>query len=169
MTTFSWRKCSPLVLGIVAGGPAWALEDIAERCESALSSGDRAAFEAVVDAIRPRKDVFDIDARKRVEACLSQGFGEPWEYSFPDRAWLSVAEAQGRLADREAAEDAAAQKEAESAAEAARQERMREENAQRVAELVYTSCVVLLDRDEIAAMTNQVCVESFLANGLPQP
>ncbi|MFP5479895.1 MAG: hypothetical protein ACLGIE_09435 [Alphaproteobacteria bacterium] len=40
-------------------------------------------------------------------------------------------------------------------------------NAERVATLVYLSCTDLLARDQVAAMTNQVCVDSFLTNGLP--
>lgn len=136
------------------------LNDIAEKCESALSSGDPAAMEAVLEAVRPRRDVNEVASRKRVEACLSKGFGEPWEYSFPEREWLSVADAQARLqAKRDAKaneERAKAQSEADRAA-----------NASRVAELVYSSCTALFRRDQVAAMTNELCVETFLRVGLP--
>lgn len=162
-----WWQVVALFLWFGAAGPAAALEAVAERCEAALASGDPTDFEAVVDAIRLRKDVFDIDARKRVEACLSEGFGEPWEYSFPESEWLSVAEAKARAADREAAKAAAAQALADADAAAAQAAADRQVNAERVATLVYLSCTDLLARDQVAAMTNPVCVDSFLANGLP--
>ncbi len=33
--------------------------------------------------------------------------------------------------------------------------------------MVYASCAELLGRDQVAAMTNELCVETFLTNGLP--
>lgn len=148
------------LLGLLLCGPASALEALADRCDAALEADDRAAFDAVVEAVRPRKDVFDIEVRKRVEACLSRGLGEPWEYSFPESAWLPVAEAQAR----QKARGDAARAEALSAADA---EARRMENIKRVATMIYQSCSALLSRDQVAAMTNQLCVDTFLENGLP--
>lgn len=149
-----------LVLCILPGNPASALTDIAEQCEAALASGDLAEMEAVLEAVRPRRDVNEIAPRKRVEVCLSEAFGEPWEYSFPEREWLPVSEAEARL---EARRDA---KRAEKRS-AAKTEADRLENIDRVATLVYASCSTLFARDQVAAMTNQLCVETFLDNGLP--
>lgn len=156
-----------LIVCLLGAGPAAALEAVADSCEAALASGDRAAFDAAVDAIRPRKDVFDTELRQRVEACLSKGFGEPWAYSFPESEWLPVAEEQRRADQRTAAKAATTAADAEAADRAARAEEERQHNAKRVADLVYISCTIVLKRDQVEAMTNALCVESFLANGLP--
>lgn len=151
------------VAGLLLAGlasPSHALNDLAERCEEALQSGDRIAFEEVVTALRPRKDVFATAARKRVEKCLSEGFGEPWAYSFPDSAWLSVSEAEARMTARQEAN--LAQERAKDYDEA-----QRKANVERVWMMVYASCSTLLERDQVAAMTNALCVNSFLENGLP--
>jgi hypothetical protein len=68
----------------------------------------------------------------------------------------------GRAAAKRAEADASA--DAEAAAEQAAH--LREANAERLATMVYLSCSQLLIRDQVAAMTNAVCVDSFLQNGL---
>lgn len=154
------RRPLVLAVGLWVGQPALALTELAERCEAALRADDQAAFQEVFSKLQTRKDVFVVEVRQRVEACLSAKFGEPWEYSFPDSQWLPVADAQSRLKAREDARQAASQAVADEAA-------ARTANAERVATLVYLSCTDLLARDRVAAMTNPVCVDSFLANGLP--
>ncbi len=149
-------------LTVICATPATAsvLGDLADECMAAIEAGDDAAFSAAADAIRSRDDVFDTSARKRAEACLSQGFGEPWEYWYPSEDWEPSSAIQARMTST-------AEAKAKTAAEAAEAEAARISNAAQVAELVYRSCGTLLARDEVAAMTNALCVESFLTNGLP--
>ncbi len=94
--------------------------------------------------------------------------GEPWVYSQIDRRFRNEAEAKAeRLAAYEAtlAESRAAQ-----AAEQAIAQRQRDydRNAARVATLSQDACVELFRTDQIAAMTNSVCVASFISFGLPE-
>jgi hypothetical protein len=143
------------------------LSDLADQCQSALAAGDQAGFEAAAAAIQARDDIFNAEARKRAEACLSQGYGEPWEYWFPSDSFEPSARIEARIkatSDAKLAKERAATK---AAADAADAEAARAANAERVAAMVYLSCSALLARDQEVAMTNSVCVESFLANGLP--
>lgn len=157
------------VLTGMPGAPARAdaLSDLADRCEAALAAGDDAGFRAAADAIRQRKDVFNVEARKRAEACLSTGYGESWEYWFPSESFEPRAAIDARIAATAAARQAEQDAEAAAEATAAQAEADRQANAARVAALVYVACSELLDRDEVAALTNPVCVDSFLASGLP--
>lgn len=175
-------RFSLILITLLSGLPEIAvadeLSDLSDQCIAAVEAGDAAAFEAAADAIRKRKDVFNTEARKRAESCLSTGLGEPWEYYFPESAWWPVSEIRARekaradaeVAERSAAieaEAAAMRAEAAAMAAAAAEEAERRANAARVATLVYAACEILLARDQVAAMTNQLCVESFLTNGLP--
>lgn len=60
----------------------------------------------------------------------------------------------------------------EAQAQVETEERRRREQAQDLRLDVYTrvykACSALVDRDEVLAYTNKLCVESFLANGLPE-
>lgn len=143
------------------------LLDLADQCQSALAAGDQAGFETAADAIKARDDIFNAEARKRAEDCLSQGYGEPWEYWFSSDSFEPSARIASRIkatSDAKLAEERAATK---AAADAANAEAARAANAERVATMVYFSCSTLLARDQVAAMTSSVCVDSFLANGLP--
>lgn len=143
------------------------LGDLAADCMQAVQTQDEAAFDRLSSAIMKRKDIFNTPSRELAEECLSLGFKEPWEYNYPAGQFMSSASSEARL---KAAADARSQKAQDAArrvAEEARQEAERKANAARVATLVYVSCSTLLARDEVAAMTNALCVDSFLANGLP--
>lgn len=144
-----------------------ALADLAAACTAALQAGDGTGFEAAAEAIKLRRDIFDTATRRAAEACLSRGYGEPWKYDFVSGRWLPSKVAEDRVAAAEAARVARQRAAAHSAAEAAAAEAARAQNARQVAALVYLSCSTLLSRDQLAAMTSAVCVDSFLANGLP--
>lgn len=143
------------------------LSDLADQCLAAVAGGNTSAFEQAAEAIKKRKDVFNTDARQRAEDCLSRGYGEPWEYWFPSSSFEPTAAIQARIKAVEETKTAEREAEAQAVIDAAKAEVARTANAARVAELVYGSCKILLRDDEIAAMTNQLCVDSFLANGLP--
>lgn len=146
-----------------------ALSDLADRCLAEVAAGNIPAFEETAEAIKKRKDVFNTDARERAEDCLSQGYGEPWEYWFPSSSFEPTAAIAARIRAVEEAKAAERAAEAQAAIDAAKAEVERSGNAAKVAQLVYASCTTLLRDDEVAAMTNQLCVESFLSNGLPSP
>jgi hypothetical protein len=145
------------------------LADLASQCQDAVQAGNAAAFEAIASEIVKYQNVFDTALNKAVVDCLSQGSGEPWEYDWPSGEFKSSADVVAGLRAADAAEAAKARKAAEARRLAADLAVAREENAARVATLVYAACSTLLDRDQVAAMTNPVCIESFLASGLPQP
>jgi hypothetical protein len=139
------------------------LSGLADICITALEAGDLSGFDHVAQEIRKRKDVSNAEARKRAEECLSRGYGQPWEYWFPGQRWEPSADVQAR----QRATEATKQAEADADAAAARTEADRQANAVRVAAVVHASCIDLAREDLRAAMTNSVCVDSFLANGLP--
>ena len=149
--------------------PAYASElgDLALECIAALDAGDQPGFDAAATAIKARDDVFDTEERAQAEECLTRGYGEPWEYWYASSSFEPSAAIEARI---EAASDAKVAKEravAQAAVDEAKANAAKAENAERVATMVYLSCSTLLARDEVAAMTSSVCVESFLANGLP--
>jgi hypothetical protein len=145
------------------------LSDLADQCMSAVEAGDDAAFSETAEAIKKRKDVFNTEAREKAEECLGLGYGEPWMYHFPTSRFMSVAQYDASFKIAEEAKRRTAESEEQAAAKAAEQKAAKAENAERVATMVYVACTTLLARDQVAAMTNQLCVESFLANGLPNP
>lgn len=136
------------------------LSDLADQCLAAVAAGDTSAFQEVAEAIKLRQDVFNTDARERAEACLSEGYGEPWEYWFGSSSFEPTAAIEARIEAHNDAKAAARQAEAKAVADEA-------ENTEKIATLVYLSCSNLFAQDQIAAMTNQLCVDTFLANGLP--
>lgn len=148
---------------------AQSLKDLADQCDMAVSSENKSAFSEISGKLKKRQDVFDTAVRTRIEDCLSIGYGEPWEYDWPSGSFMSSSAVAAKL---QAAKDEKARK-ARAATAAAKAEAdlqaAKDRNAARVAQLVYSSCATLLLDDQVAAMTNQLCVESFLANGLPEP
>lgn len=143
------------------------LGELADRCMMAVTANDEMAFQDAAEALKQRQDVFDTAARVKAEQCLSSGYGEPWEYWFPSDSFEPSAAIAARIKATADAKAADRQAKADAEAAAAQKEADRKSNAERVAALVYGSCATLLARDEVEAMTNQICVESFLANGLP--
>lgn len=164
------------VFGLFLTSPAQAFGEmeLAEKCRAAVAAGDDAAFKAAADELLKLRHVFDTKAVSIASECLTTGFGTEWGYSYPKGRFVSQDELD---AEEKAAEEAKAatdraiaaaraEADAEAAALAAVEAEHRA-NAQRVAELVYTSCATLLERDQVAAMTNATCIDSFLLNGLP--
>jgi hypothetical protein len=140
---------------------------LAADCMLAVEAGDDDAFTTKAAAMQQRKDTFDTMAMAMAEQCLSQGYGEPWIYYSPAGAFMSVADREARLQAGADARQRAAKAEATRLEDAAFSEAARKANSERVSAMVYTSCAILLSRDQIGAMTNAICVESFLTNGLP--
>lgn len=159
------------VLLLIASGPAAAQSpaDLADQCDAAVASGDRTAFTAVASKVVQLRNVFDTDARTRLEDCLTDGYGEPWEYDWPAGAFMSSAAVEAKLREAEVQKGREARAAAAAAQAEADLQAAKVRNANRIAALVYSSCSTLFDRDQVAAMTNQLCVDSFLSNGLPQP
>lgn len=167
MKVFLLGALALMAMSPVTPASASILGDLADECMVAVEANDDVAFKAAADAIRKRSDVFDTKALLRAEECLSRGYGEPWEYWLPASAFMTSAEVQNRLAGVAADKAAKALSEALAKVAAERVEAERIANAARVAEMVYASCSTLLGQDQVAAMTNPTCVDSFLANGLP--
>ena len=170
-----------MALGVVAlclPASADPVMDFAEQCRSAVEAGDDAAFQAAAAQLIELRHVWNTEAILIVSECLTKGFGTAWDYSYPQSRFVSedqvaaeakaAAEANAATARAAAAaERQAAERAAADLAAKAEREALRQANAAKVAELVYLSCMALLERDQVAAMTNSTCVESFLSNGLP--
>lgn len=164
------RLLGVCALVLTAGyASAQSLEDLADQCEAAVSAADQVKFDDVASRIIKRQDVFDTALRERLEDCLTDGHGEPWEYDWPAGAFMSSAAVEAKLREAEVEKGRKARAAAQAAQAEADLQTAKARNAARVAELVYASCSALLVDNQVAAMTNQLCVESFLANGLPEP
>lgn len=161
---------SAALLCAVPSAPAWAQgkQETVDRCHQALLAGDQASFAAAASEIQAWQYVYATAVVAGATACLSSGLGEPWAYSSVAGRFLPEAEIADtrarKLAAQRAAEDALERK----AAEEARLAEWRAENASNVMVAVYDSCRELLAKDRIAALTNSVCVPSFLELGLPE-
>lgn len=167
-----------LAFGLATQAHADPIMDLAEQCRSAVEAGDDAAFQAAAAQLIALRHIWNSQAISIASECLTKGYGTAWAYSVPQSRFVSkdqvdaeakvASDANAAIAQAAAEEKAAAEARAAAlvAAEAER-EALGRANAARVAELVHASCTTLLDRDQVAAMTNSVCVESFLANGLP--
>ena len=148
--------------------------DLAKECVAALEASDTPRFDLAAEAVKRSHGVLNIAARETAAACLSQGYGEPWIYHERSGQFMSEVDYAARYKAADAAlaytskvDDQNRIDEVERLAEQSRKEAARAENADRVAALVYVSCLTLFTRDRVAAMTNAVCVESFLQTGLP--
>lgn len=147
---------------------AGVFEDLVVACLAAAESGDTKAFEDFSGQLRKRKDAFDTKARDTAEDCLSIGYGEPWVFDFPTDTFMSAAAVDARQKVSEDAKRRTALADAQKRGEDAAKEIDRQLNAERVSSMVYAACLTLFDRDIVEAMTNALCVESFLANGAPE-
>jgi len=164
--------------GLATRADADPIMDLAEQCRSAVEAGDDAAFQAAAAQLVELRHVWNTEAILIGSECLTKGFGTTWAYSYPQSRFVSKdqVEAEAKAAaDANAAsaraaaiaEEQAATRVAADLAAQAEREAERQANAAQVAELVHASCTTLLERDQVAAMTNSICVESFLSNGLP--
>ncbi len=167
-----------LVLTLPTAVAADTFSDTATACLSSLDAGDSEGFEQQSAIILSWRGVFNTDALRRATDCLNRGTGTQWEYHSPTSRFTKSAD----LAEEKAATSArqmAAAIEAEKA-ELARQQQIEdtanalmeatvaaELNRNAVHQAVHGACVELLKSDDVAALTNAVCVDSFLRNGLP--
>lgn len=166
---------SPVTVIICAlffgGGPvnAASLGELVDRCEAAAKSGDQVEFGSVEGEVRALRNVFDTARIAALEECLTDGSGETWFYHPPSAKFMTQTEYEVSYRIAEEAKRRTADAEAKARAEARDLAKSKADNASRVAALVYASCNTLFRSDQVAAMTNQLCVESFLTSGLPQP
>ena len=123
--------------------------------------------------------MFSTEARALGSRCLSEYHGETWAYSDQEGRFISPSEQEKENAQLAAIASARADEQAIQEAEAEDRTAAKVEaamlaltadvaNRERVAKAVYEACLELLDDDHVSALTNALCVDSFLSNGLPQ-
>lgn len=126
---------------------------IIDRCFAASSSGDSEGVQSA--AIELKKLGFIADNRDRVDAayCLRTAHDEPWVYSedlnrmIPSRLREEIIKTSDAL--DKAKEDHSVL------------------NANRIRTDVYQACVTLYEDELVAAMTKQLCIDSFAQQGHP--
>lgn len=152
--------------------------DEAQACRDALAYKDQEAFENSAGTILRWRSVFNTQALLVARDCLSEGFNEPWEYHTPSARFVKSSDLGPERANaaekaRLAAEAAQRQAEAQLLAEAAEE---RERAAQQafyaqrralVQMAVVEACNDLFEDDRVQALTNAVCIDIFLVQGLP--
>lgn len=177
----------PIALVLLWPSHAKALEatELASECNRLIDSGQIDEARTKAEILTNESPVRSDAVRSSIKLCLDRALEPGWEYSFGSGRFISPTEQAERDAERETFnKKAAASVENRLAAEAAQRkaaagalataallkaQRLAEDETRRliVHEAIYSACSQLLDKDRIAALTNSVCVESFLTNGLP--
>lgn len=156
------------------------LRELVIACEEAKADGNTsAATVAAAGIVRLEGPFFNTAMETRAESCLNEFAGDGWEYSFQHKKFVSatLVEAEELLAETRKAiekkenelarEIVDAMDEHSNLSELAA-ERLREADVRHVVARTIIACTALFQRDEIAALTNPVCNEAFLASGLPE-
>jgi len=159
------------ILSFIACSKAYAQESIYDRCAAAVEQGNAELVAELATSIR-RFNSHPIQQLELAELCVS--FAEEKQVSFDSGT--------GRFVDA-----AQLEQQRQSQGEAYEQRRIAEEERRLAREAreaavaaaailneflvtggVYLACLALYDRDEVMAMTNTNCIQSFRAYGHPQ-
>lgn len=150
-------------------------KQLIERCNRYIEMGEQESAQSILSGI-----AVQVDGRKKgnyskdfletleqeTKKCVEFAYG-PGAGFHPDIARFhtkdgakEIIETRNRTAQEK---EAKIQKEAEEAQKRFQKLQLR----LHVYKKVYQACSKLAKRDEVLAFTNELCVESFLANGLP--
>ena len=160
-----------------------------KQCISELEKGNLAEARELAEIIKGWQNIHGITIPTMGAKCLTQALGEEWVYSLDERGFqsaVSVATAEAKakadaaaiiasfeaLTEKRRAEEASAAAKKEQAdkrlaAIAAERKRAYDLNAEKVRQLTFEACRDLFEDDQVAAMTNALCVDSFTRSGLP--
>ncbi|MDO9639646.1 MAG: hypothetical protein Q7J44_13990 [Pseudotabrizicola sp.] len=162
---------SALAVSAPTSGIADTYNDTATNCHKAIEIGDRVAFDGYAASILEWRSVFNTQAILSAASCLTAGFNTEWEYHHPTGRFVesaTILEEKAATAARDEARKAAADFFQKNGRDLIAAGTLREEeNRRQVRTAVYAACSELLTDDHVAALTNILCVESFLQNGLP--
>ena len=164
------KKSLITLSSILFATTASAQSDIYGRCAEAI---DAENVELVVELANTMQRFNQHPARKieAAEACVSEARGAPVRFDRATGDFIDQGEYEVMIEANEA--NRLAQ---EATQEAAQSQRMqaralvqsrRETNQQLIALGIYNSCTELFNGDQISAMTNEACLNSFRANGHP--
>ncbi|CUJ87683.1 hypothetical protein PH7735_00802 [Shimia thalassica] len=152
------------------------------KCENYMEKNDRDSAKAVLGGLASKlrsRDLSETDGdfldyvNKSTQECVEFAFGVGARYYVAEGKFLNDAglkEAGEKKIQQEAQrqfDEELEQLEKEEKLQTIRKEAARKRNKERVAQKVFEACVKLASDDEIAAFTNQLCVNSFMVNGLP--
>lgn len=135
------------------------LNELASNCAKAIDSeettkANASAFELILlvrganvdfDAYRSSLLSFSANASK----CISWKWSTPTVFDFENRDWISVEKAREKEIMRLAKIAVQLQIQREAAVDAS----------------VHSACLKLVERDDVLAFTNKMCVDSFKKNG----
>ena len=123
------------------------------KCFSALAGGNSQSIALASDSVKKLRFLTGVPERVDASICLTKATGENWRY-FSDIDIMAPSSMGGIL---------------KSIGEAKVKGRAAYEtlNQEIISESVYSACVGLHGRDEVAAMTNQSCVALFQERGHP--
>lgn len=138
-----------------SGSTALAQSDreLINKCFTALAGQDGQVIGETVDAVKNLENIALLRDRMDAATCITQATGEPWQY-YPDLNRLIPSSLVSSINDiKSAPEDAKKAFEAE--------------NSEVIAQSVYKACAQLYERDEVSALSNQTCINTFTVNGHP--
>jgi TPR repeat protein len=141
---------------------------IGEECSEALEAGDIDRATVLSYQFVEAREI-QFNAQAGAEHCLEGATGGEWLYVYTEKRFVSqdLLEARAALADfKSSMEQEQAQAVAALAVLIQEGADLRRDAAQ--AQLVvrtHNACLLLLQRDEVAALTNPVCHDSFMRQG----
>ena len=142
-----------------------------EECLLAIENGDTETASEIAQDIRGWRTIFATKLKLGARDCLEGATGDDWVY-IDHLSRFGTSEEAAKL-EAEAEARALARDELDSirsdlnAALSALKPRYAQQRNRLIASDVFSSCVELFEEDRVAAMTNEVCVESFQANRHP--
>lgn len=149
------------------------VRQVLEDCSQAISVDDRSAAGLVAERLSKMASMAHATGSLSDELLqLLSGDDAKTCLSYARQANLEFSAELGRFVSSRVRQDAEQKKREAELAEEREKQFQEAEAAQRLLELnintkVYEACSQLANKDEIAAFTNELCVNSFKANGLP--
>lgn len=135
---------------------------VVRDCRQAMNDEDRDAAKRYAEIMLEWDGVVS-NLQSAAEDCVSYAFGADYRYSPAEGAFVTTDE----MEDSQARRKMRAAREALRTANEALEEEYDRRNRALVATSVHDSCLALAGSDPVAAFTNEICVEAFMANGHP--
>ncbi|WP_126976489.1 hypothetical protein [Frigidibacter oleivorans] len=142
-------------------------KEAAIHCLEAVTSGDFVTAAQVAEGIKSWSYEFNFETVRLGEQCLNSALGEEWLYS--SVAGKMVTRTAAAAMTEESVENSSLREQQEAAARVERVTQLEREADARfeLERRILAACRTLFLRDEVEALTNEVCVPVFRVTGLP--
>lgn len=159
-----------LAISIGFATASHAQDSIYEKCVAAIAAGLSDEV-AEMSATIMRFSSHPSASAEAAEACVSAGLGAPMRWDSRSGKFIPAEDfersIQERQKTRQAGEDRERARRASALLREVQERRRQQNNEALIAAGTYRACSALFERDEIATMTNALCVQSFRKYGHP--